>query len=184
MQYNFNLETIIEQIVPPVLRKPKMLAWLKALNNPIVAIYNALMVDYYLNRGELNKTGQMIVLKAALIHYSNANAGFKPNILGELPPPTKPKPHLLIYVEEYPFNVELIETVKLSEKFIAADIVPLGQLSEGITMQAALISELESPYDFQVRIHTSLVNDLSLRTVRAVVDKYKVLGRTYKVVTF
>ncbi len=173
MQYKFNTSKLVDFIVPRVLSKPVLLAYLKVLISPIQTLF-ALFLDYRLySIQEKNKNGQAILLRAALGLYIVED--------NEAPEHTIPVPTGIL-VEDYEYNVDLPITTLIEEKLIAEDMLSVGLISEDATTSLATIEETITPYDFQVKISSSLyINDNTIKTVKAVVDAYRNAGRTYTI---
>lgn len=183
MQYSFDIQKVIRWLLPATLRQLVMTAWLEVLNAPLAYLHKQFYIYHFLAIQEIYKNGQVIVLRKALSQYAKINGGFRPPVDGwRYPVPILYNP--LIIIEDYPFNIELPGAVLLNEKLIEGDLLSVGLLSEGVTHELCLIEETESDFDFQVKIHQSLVKDVSFKTLRSVVDKYKIVGRTYKVLTY
>jgi hypothetical protein len=152
------------------------------LNSPVQYLYNIFRTFQGQSIQEANKNGQAIVLQRALSQYVNVNGGFGPVHIDDVVQIIYPSNN--IFIEDYPFNIVLPATVKLNEKLISSDILQVGLVEEESAIQCALIEETESEFDFQVRIADFLLLDKTQKTVRSIVDRYKVAGRKYVVVTF
>lgn len=185
MQYNYDVNKIIDMTLPNVLRKSIMTAFLKAINSPLNFLSFAFNVFVFRAKKENNKTGQMILLQRALSEYSSEHGGFGNTVGGDpLPNDIAFYGSNKIFVEEYPNNVILPAPVLIVEKLVVSDLLQVGLVSENSFLQCALIEETEILFDFQVRIEESLIKDVSLKTTRSVVDAYKNYGRNYTVVTY
>lgn len=61
--YDFDLFKLVEQYLPPILRKPKILAWLKSLFAPIQTLKTSILAYFTYARREIRMNGQVIVLE-------------------------------------------------------------------------------------------------------------------------
>jgi hypothetical protein len=177
MQFNFDIDKIIDWLLPAVLQKPKHKSWLKTLLNYLNFIHYDFLNTVYYNRLDVQKNGQVIVLEKVIKnHLSGADLqtrgqSFNPRI----PNPGLPINLVEVEIIDFPFDYNIIP-LKLKREMLTNDdiiIVPLA--SEGEAIPCGTIDELEPPFDFQVNV----TGDYDINEVRSVVDKYKIFGRTY-----
>lgn len=65
-RYRFDLPLLLKALLPALLRRPKMLAWVQTLNSPLVATYELFTQHVAKSRTELRYNGQTMLLEKAL----------------------------------------------------------------------------------------------------------------------
>jgi hypothetical protein len=76
--YDISYKKLVNSLVPQVLRKPKMLALLSALTNPVVYIYNLFLINRRNNLYKLKITPQVCYVEMALNDkYDSSNRRIK-----------------------------------------------------------------------------------------------------------
>lgn len=177
MQYNFSIASIVSSNIPSAIKMPKLYALIRMFNSPLTFLFQEFLEYRIFSIQDKNKTGQTIVLQAALSQYAVNNGG------GFYQEGTAPK-NTRIFVEDYENSVVLPAAVLITEKLVPDDYIKCSLSSEGSGLQCATILEAEPAFDFQIRIHQSLIFDVSQKTLRSVVDAYKNTGRTYTIITY
>jgi hypothetical protein len=86
--YIFSTDYIGEKLLPPALRTPKQLAWLKVLLRPIQTVWTYFFVDYYGGSLYVNYDNSLAYVRGDRVIYSNkkvyecildASAGIEPS---------------------------------------------------------------------------------------------------------
>lgn len=186
MQFNYSIAAIVSANIPAAIKSPKIYALLRVFNSPLQSLFQSFLAYRTASIQEKNKTGQTIVLQRALSQYAALNGGGfepeNPNGGGVVIPQIIG--NSMIHVEDFENTVVLPATVLIREKLVPNDFIQIGLISEGVGLQCATIVEAEPAFDFQIRIHQSLIFDVTQKTLRSVVDAYKNVGRTYTIITY
>lgn len=135
--YDISYKKLVTSLVPQVLRKPKMLALLNALINPVVYVYNLFLINRRNNLYRLMITPQICYVQMALndkydssdrrikiVRPKSYNPIFlykkienKPHYLYQKRETTKPKTHLIQKGEAGSFQFDFIIQVPATVAF-------------------------------------------------------------------
>ncbi len=154
--YNFDLIYIIYMLLPPSLRNPKLVYFIASLLTPVQTLYE----DFIKRRNELyyylSSTGQVIYLERLLAYEFG---GHDIKITDGLPDSGS-------YIGHYP----------LSNMIIAH----YSNESADIYHYSATVMD-----DFIVQVPAMLYDDMKktdFDRMKAIVEKYKLINKTYKIV--
>lgn len=156
--FDIDYNKFIVQLKPAKLRKKKVKAFAKVLVSPIVLLYNRFLSFRASTLYELNHNGQVCRLEGLLNdQFDNS--------------PRR------IYIEDAPIILPLYI-------YRRAEAKPryLRRRSEAMPKYIRRSTELSKGGSFIVKVPVSLVFDLSM--MKALIDKYKLAGKTYKIITF
>jgi hypothetical protein len=64
--YRLQVPVLLNSLLPSLLRKPRLLAWVQALNSPAAWVYEQFAAFYFTTKTELSYNGQTLLLEKAL----------------------------------------------------------------------------------------------------------------------
>lgn len=173
MNYDFDIFKLIEQYLPIVLRKPKMLAWLKALFQPAITLKDMFLLFMGVARREARLNGQVIVLENYLNDLFDSsqrririvdNSGryfIKSSVNAYILSSTTP----LIIPSLVDFNTSVDFVVK----------VPFVQGSR------VFIKSSVNAYLFPYTLYGFIPNTGIVAHIYQLVKKYKIAGKTFQI---
>lgn len=164
--FNIDYDTLVWQAIPVRLRQPVNYAWLRALTTPVKWLYSVFTGNRADNLYALAHNGQVCFLEAVL------NDSFDPILRG-------------IYITDPAYYDPLFLYLDVEDKTVFIDLA--SEIGSGIIAPpdpVPLYTESETylfaGLTFIVNIPASVLFDMD--RLKAVVDKYRLPGRTYSVV--
>ena len=158
--YDITYKKLVTTLVPQVLRKPKMMALLNALVNPVVYVYNLFLINRRSNLYKLTITPQVCYVQKALNDKYDSTE--RRIVI------TKPKTYDSLFVYE---KIESKPVYLYKKLESAAPKTFLIQKGEAGSFQ----------YDFIVEVPASVPFDINEMT--AVIDSYILPEKVYKIST-
>ncbi len=156
--FNVNWTYLLEILIPPILRKPKLRAWLKLVTSQISKIYDDFVIERTWWKYNINFTGQLCYLEKKLQETFNCN-------------------------EIKILDGELIQTSYLS--FQSEPYLPVYAtfISENEpTMTLINQSELGHNADFIVQVPYGCLNSEQIDLLKKIINEYKLFEKQYKIV--
>lgn len=161
--YNIDFQQIISDLLPWFLRKPVMLAWLKALLLPVSQLYNSFLQFRGVKLYEASYNGQVAELEYVLNDYYYSDGTLRS-----------------IYIED---NTDLGEVYlyNVAELEQETHIYNVSEVTEPETFLFNGAEGSESS-DFIVFVPDSLSYDTDY--LNSLIKKYKLAGPTYTIQTY
>lgn len=167
--FNFDFQYVIECLLPPFLRKPKLIAWLMVLVSPIQTLWNEFSAYRLSILDQVSFNSQIIYLEKLLNdRYNIAMVQ-------------------LIFITD----VANVEYQYLANK--AEGYPPLylkNKAEAGDTLYIGNKSEYFGQYDFIVNVPLAIYTDLltnnsaGLNNMKALINFYKLAGKRYLIQSF
>ena len=157
MNYGFNTNTLIKQLLPPAVRKPKQIAWLMALVKPVQDLHTAFLAYRQQALRDITITSQVNRLTKALQDKFSNDGIYLVHPLDYLD-----QAYVYLYAEErLPEYDYLLEENHRPKEF------------------DYILDELNRDFDFIVRVPAILAQ--SNNNITAFVNKYVMAGRRFKI---
>ncbi len=157
MNYNFNIQNFVSNALPYILRKPKILAFVKCLFLPFQNTIYQLLIYIETTRYNLKITGQTIVLQ----NFLNDKMDFIQRRI----------------IIEHPIIAENYIWKKIENQ--SSDFVPFKNEPYN-TFFVKYKNENEiGILDFMVKIPADI--SLQIPKIKALVEAYKLAGKTYQI---
>jgi hypothetical protein len=161
--YNVDFDKTAEDLTPPLLRKSKMIAWLKVLVSQIIIVYNSFLAFMDAQRLELSYNFQTQHMERMLNDkYPDAANG--------------------IYIDNSGSYLPIFYTFFQSEGQPHLDFTYFNSEAMGYLDFTYSFDEYAQEYDFKVMVPSALVFDQD--EMKAFINKYKVAGMRYQIITF
>lgn len=153
MWYNLNIQRLTALLTPTFLRKEKFLAWIRALHFPLIKVLDVFNFNRNENLYNLAHNGQVCHLRKVL------NDRFDPS-----------QRRIKIadaqqYTRTWLYAIPYSQPIYLGKRYIHT----IGAFAD-------------NGFDFLVLIPQSLNQAISQQQLRAIVDKYKLTSKRYKIV--
>lgn len=156
--FDIDYNKLIVQLKPARLRKKRVKAFAKAMVSPVVVLYNDFLSFRSAVLYELNHNGQVCSMEGLL------NDQFDDSLRR-------------IYITDAPIILPLY-----LHRRAEAKPAYLRRRSEGIPKYVRRSTELTKGGSFIVKVPVALTFDLNM--MKALIDKYKLAGKAYKIQTF
>lgn len=154
-KYNFNFRTLIGWLLPSFMRKTRMIAWLYAVVKVLRDLHATFIAFGGQKFDEIKYNGQTIKLRNLLVSTYGAGITITNNINTNVD-------IYLAYEANDPQNEHAFEAGSSGNGFVfEADTIPLGQA------------------DFTINIPAAITYDED--ELRALVNKYKLYGKTFDI---
>lgn len=167
--FNLDFAYIIECLLPPFLRGPKMLAWLISLTKPIETLYNTFQAFRSSSLDKVSYNSQIIYLEKLL------NDRFNPSMVAPI----------------YIADVANISYTYVANKAEGYDPIYIGNKAEaGTPLYIGNRSEYQGQYEFKVMVPAAVYADLLadnealLNTMKALINFYKLAGKRYLIQSY
>ena len=177
--YDFDLFKLVEQYLPPILRKPKMLAWLKALFTPIQTLKTSMLAYFTYARREARMNGQVIVLENYLndtfdsalrrikIKDNSGRAFYKSSVnaytLSSIESVSKSKTLYIPSLSDFNFSVDFVVKTPFA------------------TTDRAFRKSSINAYTFPHNINSLVASGSIESDIISTVKKYKISGKSFQI---
>lgn len=156
----FDINEFVLQYVPPFLRYPKLIGFLRALLSPLVSYRNQLLLTIYPTIERRAHYNSQVIVFEALLNFEFG------------------------YVSQ---QITILDGTVLNRVYTANadehDPVYTANADENAPVFIGNAAEYRTPYDFIVRVPQQLYNT-QLARLRSLVNKYKLAGVNYNVVAY
>jgi hypothetical protein len=156
----FDIAEFVLQYLPPNLRKAKLVSFIRAILTPLISFRQTLVTIVYPDLEQRARyNSQVIVFEKVLNReflYLNSE----------------------ITIDSDP-DTDHVYTYRANE----AHPVFLSNATEGKPVYLKNHPEYQSPWDFTVRVPLSLFNT-KLPKLKATINKYKLVGTNYRIITY
>lgn len=157
-KYDIDFTELTRQLLPVELRKKKMRAWLKALNKPVVLLYDLFLKFKSEILYELDHNGQVCRLRKVLNDkFDNVDRR--------------------IYIEDAPVKLPLYIHRRIEDK-----PVYIRRRSEATPVYIYRRSEITFGGTFIVFVPATL--DFDIDEMKLLINKYRLAGKAYTIKTF
>ena len=176
--YDFDLFKLIEQYLPPILRNPKMLAWLKSLFTPIQTLKMSMLAFFSYARREARMNGQVIVLENYLndtfdsllrrirIKDNSDRYFYKSNV----------NPYMLSSIESA--NPKPLYIPSLTDFNFSVDFVVKTPFA---TTDRAFYKSSVNAYTFPYTLNSLVASGSIESEIINTVKKYKISGKSFQI---
>lgn len=161
--YNVDFNKTVEDVSPPLLRKSKMISWLKALISPVIYVYNSFIAYTDEKRLEISYNFQTQHIERMLNNNYPAAGG-------------------LIYIDNAGSYLPINYTFFSAEGQPYLGFTYFNSEAMGYFDFTYNFSEYAQEYDFKVMVPEGF--DLDENEMRAKINKYKIAGMRYQIIRF
>lgn len=179
MRYNFSIAALVEKYLPTFLRKPRLLAWLRALFTPFVDLQASFAQYRAAARLELEQNGQVVRLRnllndrldPVLRRIRIVDASNKSFVLSEIADTIISESFDTIIFDLSDFDSSVSFLVRLPAEIVGEDFVFVSEIEDFIISESGFV------------VFSDITGSESSQRLNELIQNYKIAGKTYSIET-